>query len=113
MASRKKTVSTAQMQLFPTNEILPSSSPSRNALITALTNKTEEVRVGRLDYDRWKPLLREIKQASAVKHSNRAKVNGEWYDVRFMKYLLKFMNNWVSREAQLKWEIEELKRELN
>jgi len=81
-------------------------------LITALTHKTEELRVGGLDYDRWRPLLKEIRIAAAVKHSNRAKVNGEWYDVRFMRYLLKFMSDWTRRAANLEWEINELRNEL-
>lgn len=113
MPKRKMTVHADQQKLFEVNEALPNSSPSRNALITALTHKEEEVRVGRLDYNRWRPLLREIKQAAAVKHSNRAKVNGEWYDVRFMRYLLRFMNDWIGREAQLMWEIDELRKSLD
>jgi len=110
--SHKKKVSTAQLVMFPQNELLPNSSPSKNALITALTHKTEELRVGGLDFDRWRPLLKEIRQAASVKHSNRAKVNGVFYDVRFMKYLLKFMENWRARAAQLEWEINELRQQI-
>jgi hypothetical protein len=114
MATRRnRNVSTSQLLMFPTNEILPNSSPSKNALITALTHKTEELRVGRLDYDRWRPLSKEIKIAAAVKHSNRAKVNGTFYDVKFMKYLLKFMGDWARRENQLAWEINEIRKELD
>lgn len=113
MPKRKSTSQDIQRLLFELNEVLPEASPSRNALITAITHKEEEVRVGRLDYDRWRPLIREIKQAAAVKHSNRTKVNGEWYDVRFMRYLLRFMTDWIGREAQLKWEIEELRKSLD
>lgn len=112
MTARKKNVPTAQLLLFPTNEILPNSSPSKNALITALYNKKDELRLGRLDYDRHRPNLKEIETAAATKHSNRAKVGGEWYDVRFCKYLLKFMKGWIAREAKLKWEIQELEKEL-
>jgi predicted nucleic acid-binding Zn-ribbon protein len=112
MSHKKKNVSTAHIVMFPDNAILPNSSPSKNALITALTHKTEELRVGGLDYDRWRPLLKEIRIAGNIKHSNRAKVNGNWYDVRFMKYLLKFMDNWKSRAAQLEWEINEIRKSI-
>lgn len=113
MAShKKKPASIATMQMFPTNEKLETCSPSKNKLITSLTFKQEELRVGRLDYDRWGPLKKQICDAALNKHSNRAKINGDWLDIKYVKTLAKFLNEWARRENQLAWEINELRREL-
>ena len=87
-------------------------SPSARALNEAILRKKEEVRVGQLDFDRWRPNMREIEAAAATKNHNRAKVDGEWYDVRLCKALSHFMNDWRRRRSQLEWEITELEKEL-
>ena len=110
---KKKTPSVATLPLFPTNEKLETCSPSKNKLITSLTFKQEELRVGRLDYDRWRPLKKAICDAALDKTSNRAKINGDWLDMKYVKTLAKFLNNWARRENQLAWEINELRKEIS
>lgn len=112
MSHKKKTNINQMSLMFPENEALPNSSPSKNALITAITFKQEERRVGGLDYDRWRPLKRELQIAAAVKNSNRAKVNGEWMDVNWARSVLRFVEDWQRRASQLEWEIAELRKEL-
>ena len=88
------------------------SSPSKKALFSSIVQKQEELRLGQLDFDRHRPYLKQIEEAAACKHSRFHRVAGELMDVKFAKYLLKFMRDWARRRSQLVWELEELKREI-
>lgn len=100
-----------QLPLFDTigsEEIV--LKPSRRAVEEQIIRKEEELRVGQMDFNRNRPSLKELERAAETKHSNRAKVDGVWYDVKFCKYLVKFMHDWMRRRSQLEWEIAELKK---
>lgn len=109
---KRKTSQIGSMPLFPSEADFVNPAPSKRALETALVRLKTELHHGQLDYDRLAPLKNEYSRAAQVKHSNRVKVFGEWYDIRLVKATSAFLKDWTRRRSQLEWEITQLEREL-
>lgn len=107
---KKPAIHVNQLAMFDGGEKGEDLTPSKKSILNSILMKQEELRIGELDFQRWRPSMKQLREAAATKHSNRAKVDGEWYDVRFCKYLVQFMDSWRRRASGLAWEIEELKK---
>lgn len=107
----KKQLSKSQMSLFDNvAHETGGDTLTRRQIEEQIIRKETELLHGQQDYNRHRPSMRALEIAAATKNSNRAKVDGVWMDVRFCKYLVKFMKDWTRRRSQLAWEIDELKK---
>lgn len=105
----KRKVSSTQMSLFDEAAFVDDKREiDKRAIEEQIIRKQTELVAGERDYQRLLPSKKAFYDASLTKHSNRAKVNGEWYDVKFCKYISGFLGNWVRRRSQLEWEVSEL-----
>jgi hypothetical protein len=109
----KKKISSSQLQLFDTiGKEGVSQQPAKRMIEEKIIRLETELKHGQMDYNRNRPSLKAIEEAAQTKNYNRAKVDGIWYDVKFCKYLVRFMHDWARRRSALEWEIQELKKML-
>jgi len=105
----KRKISKDQLKLFDTViQFEAEPMPSRRQIEEQIIRKQTELQHAQLDYNRNFHSRKALEIAAQTKHSNRAKVDGEWMDVRFCKYLLTFLKDFPRRKSQLEWEIAEL-----
>ena len=110
---KRKAISKDQLRLFDDCAVPDKEGGLTERQITEqIIRKETELEHAYYDYCRHFHSRKALELAAATKHSNRAKVDGEWMDVRFAKYLLKFINDYPRRKSQLEWEIAELKKML-
>lgn len=110
--SRSKKIGPVQQTMF-SDDSYKNSSPSKRALHESIIRKQEELRVGQLDFDRYRPDRKKYEEAASTKHSRVARVNGELIPVIMAQSIVKFLNSWVRRRSQLVWEIDKLKKSLD